>query len=1080
MPSRSDLLPEAIGPYRITGVLGEGGMGVVYRAEQTEPVRRTVALKLIGGGADCADVAARFEAERQALAVLEHPAIADVLDAGETDEGNPYFVMEYVDGVPLSEYCDENRLTVGERLELFAEVCDAVQHAHRKGIIHRDLKPTNVLVTEQAGTPRPKVIDFGIAKAAGVKLSEKTLATEHGALMGTPAYMSPEQAEGADLDVDTRTEIYALGVMLYELLVGCVPIDPEELGFVRFLGQLLSADTTPPRPSARLAALEGAKAAAAARSTDPEALRKVLEGDLDWVAMKAIEKDRERRYETPDELAADVMRYLSDEPVVARPPSTSYRVSKFVRRNRAGVTAGLVAVAVLIISAVASVAGFVRAVRAESLAVSETERATEEATTAGAVADFLVGLFESANPSAAGRPDVTARDVLEQGLASIEEDLAGQPVVQARLLTAMADAYEGMGDPITAEGLYRRVLGIREETLGPEDPEVADALRKLLINSEQPRFAGSHPFQTDPEYREEVLVWARRAVEIRERHFASDTAAWIAAFTFEAHFLQQAGRVQEGESMFLSEIARFSEELGDDHPYVAEIRNFFGRFYLNTNRFVEGAEQLEQVLALEEAKPERDEGLIGALMNNIALAYSLAGDPERAVPLYERLLEDARRNGGSAEDNQSYFWNLASLYRDLDRHAEAAAMWSELADASSEVWGEGHQYPLTYRINAGEQRIAAGDLDPGLEVLLPALAALREAYESGEAGPETLVAFFAGYNGVAAALSSRGDDPTDELLELAGPHPKLRSEAMSSLGTILARDLRRPDNDLVPEWVSALEPHDEEALAAFRRAIDYGAAERWDDPGEWHARIRGRHHDYARALVRVGRGEDLEAFADEWVSTMRAFEGEDGPRTMEARRDLARLLWTGQPDRGLAPVESSRDAAIPLLEQVLADVERDLGDGMHLVNHLVPLRWAYEHAGRPEEAEAVAVRLRDLFEARLQELDDLAASGEPVEAARWNGNCWWASLAGMPDIALQACDAAVEGAADSERGGHHDSRGVARALAGDYDGAIADFEAYLATISPITPAARQRRAWIEVLERRENPFTPDVLGALAF
>ncbi len=1058
-PSDGAPLPEMIGPYRIAAVLGEGGMGVVYRAEQTEPVKRTVALKLIRGGSDFADVAARFEAERQALAVLEHPAIADVLGAGETDDGNPYFVMEYVDGVPISAYCVENRLNVEDKLRLFAEVCDAIQHAHQKGIIHRDLKPTNVLVTEQAGSPRPKVIDFGIAKAAGVKLSEKTLATEHGAMMGTPAYMSPEQAEGTGLDIDTRTDVYALGIMLYELLVGRVPVDPEELGFVRFLGQLLSQDTTPPTPG----------------EVDSS-----VAGDLDWITMKAIEKDRERRYESPAELAADVRRFLADEPVSARPPSTSYRLQKFVRRNRAGVIAGLGAAIVLVVAAIASVTGFVRAVRAESLAVSETERATEEATTAGAVADFLVGLFESANPSAAGRPDVTARDVLEQGVATIEEELAGQPAVQARLLTAMADAYEGMGDAFQAESLFRRVLPISESARGPAHPDVAAALENMVRNVESARFAASHPFETDPEYREQVLEWSRRAVEIRGANLESDTTAWIGALTQAAHMLTAAGRMPEAEAMLTTELLRWSDELGPDHEYVIRFHDQLGRIYMNSGAARDAAANFEIVLAAEEAKESPDIGIVLNLTNNIAFAYDYLGEMDRAIPMFEQMLEVAKVGSNTAWDHQGQSFNLAIVLNAAGRYEEAAPVWLELADGSREVWGDEHPYPLSWYISGAENLVAAGDVDRGLEVLLPALESLRRGYESGAAGPEMLRAFAIGYYTHAAARIARGEDPREGLRELAGPTPELRSTAMTSLGLIYGRDVRDPNLGHVPEWILGYELRLEDALAAYRDALDATKEERWDDRGEGHTRLRTVLFDHAITLQRLGRGADLERFATEWLATMRDFEGGEGDLTTGARRDIARLFWVGEPDRDAQPIETLRDAAIPLLERVLADVERARGDGGHLVVHLVPLKIAYERAGRVAQAEEVATRLTALFESDLSELDTTAATGESVPAARWNTICWQAALASLADVALQACDAAVEGARGRERGGHHDSRGVARALTGDFEGAIADFEAFIETRSPISAQVRQRQAWIELLEQGENPFTLDVLGGLAF
>ena len=365
-----------IGPYRLLQTLGEGGMGIVYEAEQTEPIHRRVALKIIKQGMDTAQVVARFDAERQALAVMDHPNIARVLDAGVAPTGQPYFVMELVNGVPLTQYCDRQRLTTRQRLELVIPLCKAVQHAHQKGVIHRDLKPSNVLITTHDGQPVPKVIDFGIAKALGQPLTKMTLITLHGQPMGTPAYMSPEQADSSGIDIDTRSDIYSLGVMLYELLVGAVPRNPEDTGIQQYIAELVRGETDPPTPSTMLAKSgEQGQKVASLRATDLTTLRRELKGDLDWIVMKAIENDRSRRYDTANALALEIERYLSDEPILARPPSASYRFQKFVRRNRFAALAGAVALLALVIGTVAFGIGLLKTMQAERQARQETQRA---------------------------------------------------------------------------------------------------------------------------------------------------------------------------------------------------------------------------------------------------------------------------------------------------------------------------------------------------------------------------------------------------------------------------------------------------------------------------------------------------------------------------------------------------------------------------------------------------------------------------------------------------------------------------------------------------------------------------------
>jgi non-specific serine/threonine protein kinase/serine/threonine-protein kinase len=394
-----------IGPYRLLQLLGEGGMGEVWLAEQKSPIHRTVALKLIKAGMDTKAVVARFESERQALALMDHPSIARVFDAGSTSEGRPYFVMEYVPGLPITEYCDKHRLTIKERLELFVQVCDGVQHAHQKAIIHRDLKPSNVLVVEQDNKPVPKIIDFGLAKATAQRLTDKTMFTELGVMMGTPEYMSPEQADQREQNIDTRTDVYSLGVILYQLLVGVTPFDAKALRAAG-LETILRAirEQEPPKPSTRIRSLGPASAESAEkRKEEPRSFARHLQGELDWITMKALEKDRTRRYGSPAELGADIERHLRNDPVLAHPPSAGYRASKFVRRHRFGVAAAAAAVVLLIGFAAAM------AVQARRIAI-ERDRANRQAEAAQRVAEFMKGMFKVSDPSEARGNSITARE----------------------------------------------------------------------------------------------------------------------------------------------------------------------------------------------------------------------------------------------------------------------------------------------------------------------------------------------------------------------------------------------------------------------------------------------------------------------------------------------------------------------------------------------------------------------------------------------------------------------------------------------------------------------------------------------
>jgi len=367
-----DLIGSKIGPYKLLQKIGEGGWGVVFMAEQVSPVRRRVALKIVKLGMDTKNVVARFEAERQALALMDHPNIARVLDAGATQNGRPFFVMELVSGVRLTEFCDTNHLNTRRRLELFIQVCHAIQHAHQKGIIHRDIKPSNILVTQLNGEPAPKVIDFGIAKALEEKLTDKTLFTLHGLFVGTPAYMSPEQAQLSSMDVDTRSDIYSLGVLLYELLTGKTPFNQDELlaaGWDEMRRTLRERE--PQKPSTKIDSLSQAELTATAEQRHMEVprLRSELRGDLDWIVMKALEKDRRRRYETASELAMDVQHYLACEPVSARPPSRFYRLQKLVRRNQVVFAASTLVVLALVASTAVSSWLFLREREARQRAI---------------------------------------------------------------------------------------------------------------------------------------------------------------------------------------------------------------------------------------------------------------------------------------------------------------------------------------------------------------------------------------------------------------------------------------------------------------------------------------------------------------------------------------------------------------------------------------------------------------------------------------------------------------------------------------------------------------------------------------
>jgi serine/threonine protein kinase/Tfp pilus assembly protein PilF len=675
-PSADSATPdhaERIGPYRILQLLGEGGMGIVYEAEQVEPVRRRVALKVLKPGMDTKRVLARFEAERQALAVMEHPNIAKVLDAGATVRGRPYFAMELVHGVRLTDYCDQHRLPIRDRVELFIDVCQAIQHAHQKGVIHRDLKPSNVLVTEREKRATPMVIDFGIAKAVSQRLTERTLVTEHGQAMGTPAYMSPEQAEMSGLDVDTRTDVYSLGVMLYELLVGRLPLDPDQIGNNAFIARLVMREVDHKWPSTEFKTpAEDLEIIAQHRQTDASALRRELRGDLDWIVMKAMEKDRNRRYETASELATDLRRHLDHEPVAARPPSTRYRVAKFVRRNRTAVAAVSVIAASLVVGSGAAMVGMVRATRAEAQTAREAE-ATKQ------VSDFLVGLFEVSNPSEARGNTVTAREILDVGAERIAAELTDQPVVQARLLSTIGTVYRQMGLLDRAQPLLQQALALQEAELGSDHADVGATLYQLAILS---RVQGNLT---------EAEPLARRALSVTERALGpSDPAVALSASNLAAIYMSQE-RFSDAEPLFRRAAAIYESDPNSDPARVASSGSNLGTLYLRWGRLDEAESHLERALEIRERVLEPDHPDLAANLLNLGALYWTRGryaDAEsvyqRARAIFEKTLEPEHPRMAAILNN------LGETYWALERYDEAEPLLVQALAIKEKIYEPGH------------------------------------------------------------------------------------------------------------------------------------------------------------------------------------------------------------------------------------------------------------------------------------------------------------------------------------------------------------------------------------------------------
>ena len=681
----SPALPDHIGPYRILQVLGEGGMGVVYEAEQTTPVHRRVALKIVRAGLETRDVIARFETERQALAVMQHESIATVLEAGASETGQPYFVMELVRGICITDYCDSRKLSVRERVALFIQVCHGVQHAHQKGVIHRDLKPSNVLVTEVDDEPLPKIIDFGIAKAIGQRLTDATLVTLMGQTMGTPAYMSPEQAEMSGLDVDTRTDTYSLGVMLYELLVGRLPEDPQETGLPAFMMRLSMRETDPPSPSAKLTTLEQARGAIATlRGTNADDLRKQLRGDLDWIVMKAMDKDRNRRYQTVNGLAADLGRFLAHEPVQARPPTTTYRMRKFVRRHRVGVLAGAAIVVALLAGAAAATVGFVRATRANALAV-------QEAATARQVSSFLVGLFNVSTPDRARGNLITAREILDSGAVKLETDLADQPVVQARLMNTIGDVYQELGLYSEAERLLAKSLATRESLGGNHPADLAESLTSLgLLYREQGRYDAA----------DSMLVRASAL----GRALPEPYPVYTRTLLVRSELSRERGRYAEADSLIRLRLGILERTVGPESQEVVSQLATLASMVAEQGRPAAAESLFRRILAAQERTSGSDSPRAAKAMSNLASSLFEQGKLDEADSLYRRSLAiKTRAYGEDHPDVALDLYNIANVENDRKKYAEAVALYQRAQAIWEKHFGPDHPYvgaALTSAANA--------------------------------------------------------------------------------------------------------------------------------------------------------------------------------------------------------------------------------------------------------------------------------------------------------------------------------------------------------------------------------------------
>jgi serine/threonine protein kinase len=734
---------KTIGPYRLIRELGIGGMGQVWLADQSSPVRRRVALKLIRAGMFDRALVQRFQSERQSLALMDHPAIAKVFDAGATPSGQPYFAMEYVDGLPITDYCDRKKLAIRERLKLFLQVCEGVQHAHQKAIIHRDLKPSNILVVEVDGKPMPRIIDFGLAKAAGPTVPGETLFTQVGAFLGTPGYMSPEQADPGLQDVDTRCDVYSLGIVLYELLTGYLPFDRtqwKKQGLDEVLRQL--RDTDPQSPSTKVSTnRDTSTTQAEARGTDARQLVTLLRGDLDWITLKALEKDRERRYGTTSALADDLENYLQNWPVEARPAGAAYRARKYVHRH---------AVAV----AVASGAAILLIAFAATQAV-QLRRTTRERDRADRITDFMTKMFEVSDPSEARGNSITAREILDKASKEIDAGLSKDPEAQAQMMEVMGEVYESLGLYSRAQVLLTQAVETRRRVFGIRRPETLKSMDNLAwILHQEGRDIESEKLQR------ETLDMRRRTLGLRDK-------ATLASMSNLGSTLDSQGRFGEAENLkrealdiqrrvlgpqnedTLTSMNNLANTLGKEHKYV-EVeklrretldiqRRVLGPEYPDTLRsmlnladtlYQEGryaeAEKLErETLDIQRRVegPEHPETLMS--MYNLSCLLNKTGRYSEAETLGRTTLEIRRRVLGPEHPTTlKAMVSLATSLRQEDHYLEAEKLLREALEVQRRILGLDHRDigASTYELAILEEREGRSD---------EALGLLREAIDHG-------------------------------------------------------------------------------------------------------------------------------------------------------------------------------------------------------------------------------------------------------------------------------------------------------------------------------------------------------------